>query len=59
MLKDDLLDGAEAAGAYIGIPARKIYHMTEQRLRPCVRMGRRLYYRKSELEAAFRSREDA
>jgi excisionase family DNA binding protein len=55
MLKDDLLDGAKAAAAYIGVPQRKVFHMVERGLLPCTRMGRRLYFRRSELEAAFRS----
>lgn len=55
MLSDDLLSGAKAAAAYIGETTRAVYHMTEQGRLPVIRMGRRLYFRKSELEAAFRS----
>lgn len=55
MLKDDLLPGAKAAAAYVGVPARAIYHLTEKGLLPAVRMGRSLYYRKSELDRAFSS----
>lgn len=55
MLGDDLLDGANAAATYLGIKPRVIYHMTEAGHLPVIRKGRRLYFRKSELEAAFRS----
>lgn len=55
MLTEDLLAGAMAAAAYLGVKPRSIYHMTEAGHLPVIRKGRRLYYRKSELEAAFRS----
>ena len=55
MLSDDLLAGAQAAADYLGISRWAIYHMTEQGQLSVIRKGRRLYYRKSELEAAFRS----
>ncbi|CAH0496623.1 helix-turn-helix domain-containing protein [Novosphingobium sp. CECT 9465] len=55
MLSDDLLGGAKAAAAYIGQNDRAIYHMVQQGLLPVIRKGRKLYFRKSELEAAFRS----
>lgn len=55
MLSDDLLAGASAAAVYVGVKPRAIYHMTENALLPVIRKGRRLYFRKSELEAAFRS----
>ncbi|QDM40357.1 helix-turn-helix domain-containing protein [Altererythrobacter sp. TH136] len=55
MLNADLLSGAKAAGDYIGESPRAVYHMTERGLLPCIRKGRKLYFRKSELEAAFRS----
>jgi len=55
MLSSDLLSGAKAAAEYIGETPRAVYHMTEQGLLPVIRKGRKLYFRKSELEAAFRS----
>lgn len=55
MLSQDLLSGASAAAAFVGVTSRAIYHMTEQGHLPVIRMGKRLFYRKSELEAAFRS----
>lgn len=54
-LKDDLLAGAKAAAEYIGVAPRVVYHMTERGLLPVIRKGKRLYYRKSELERAFTS----
>jgi excisionase family DNA binding protein len=53
MLADDLLAGAEAAASYIGVKPRSVYHMVETGQLPCVRMGRKIYFRKSELERAF------
>lgn len=55
MLRDDLLGGAKAAAEYIGEKPRAIYHLVENGLLPCVRKGRKLYFRKSELERAFSS----
>jgi excisionase family DNA binding protein len=54
-LSQDLLAGAEAAGAYVGIGQRAIYHMVEAGQLPVIRKGRRLYFRKTELEKAFSS----
>ena len=53
VLKDDLLSGASAAAAYVGVKPRSIYHMVDGGQLPAIRMGRKLYFRKSELERAF------
>lgn len=53
-LNSDLLPGAAEAAAYIGLPRRAIYRMTEQGHLPVCRKGRRLFYRKSELDMAFK-----
>ena len=53
-LADDLLAGAAAAAAYCGLSRRIIYHLTETGDLPVIRIGRRLYYRKSELDKVFR-----
>lgn len=55
MLNADLICGATAAARYTGLTARQIYHMVECGNLPAVRKGRLLFFRKSELEAAFRS----
>lgn len=55
MLANDLLAGADAAATYLGVTPRAIYHMAEGGHLPVIRKGRKLYFRKSELEAAFRS----
>jgi len=55
MLNTDLLCGAKAAAEYIGEPQRTIYHLAEKGLIPVIRKGRKLYFRKSELERAFKS----
>ncbi len=59
MLSTDLLQGAKAAASYIGVKPRAVYHMVENEQLPVIRRGRRLFFRKSELEAAFRSSEAA
>ena len=55
MLSNDLLSGAKAAAEYTGQPVRAIYHLAEKGLLPAIRKGRKLYFRKSELERAFSS----
>lgn len=55
MLTDDLLPGATAAADYLGLTPRAIYHMVEAGHLPTIRKGRRLFFRKSELEDAFRA----
>lgn len=55
LLSDDLLSGAGEAAAFTGLPRRAIYHMAESGALPVIRKGRRLYFRRSELERAFRS----
>lgn len=55
MLGHDLIKGAASAASYIGVTPRTVYHMCETGLLPHVKKGKRLYFRKSELEAAFRS----
>ena len=59
MLSMDLLSGAKAAADFIGETPRAVYHMADKGLLPCIRKGRKLYFRKSELEAAFRSESPA
>lgn len=53
MLADDLLPGAAAAAAYIGVTPRAVYAMSEAGMLPVVRKGRRLFFRRSELDRAF------
>lgn len=57
MLSADLIKGAKAVENETGgvITARQVYHMVEQGHLPVIRKGRALYFRRSELEAAFRS----
>ena len=55
MLNADLIDGATAAAEYTGLKPRQIYHMAETGLIPVIRIGRKIMFRKSELDAHFRS----
>lgn len=54
-MNSDLLPGAARAAAYTGLPRRVIYRMTEQGHLPVTRKGRRLFYRKTELDEAFKA----
>jgi excisionase family DNA binding protein len=53
MLADDLLPGAKGAANYSGLSERQIYHLVEAGHLVAIRKGKRLYFRKSELERAF------
>jgi len=55
MLNADLIDGARRAAEFTGLSTRQIYNLVENGRLPVVRLGRKLFFRKSELEAAFRS----
>ena len=57
MLANDLLKGAKAVETETGgtISQRQVYHLVEQGLLPVIRKGRSMYFRRSELEAAFRA----
>tara|TARA_Y100000815_G_scaffold251807_1_gene255530 strand:- start:181 stop:360 length:180 start_codon:yes stop_codon:yes gene_type:complete len=59
MLSTDLIKGAKAAASYCGLQPRSIYHMVETGTLPVIRKNRTLFFRKSELEAAFRSQDAA
>jgi len=54
-LSNDLLEGAGAAASYIGLSRRSVYHMTEAGHLPVIRFGRKLFYRKSDLERVFQA----
>lgn len=55
MLSDDLLTGAPAAARFLGVRPRVIYHLVETGNLPVIRKGRKLFFRKSELERSFTS----
>lgn len=55
MLNEDIVRGARGAAEFVGIPTRQIYHLVEGGHLPVIRMGKTLFFRKSELEAVFRS----
>lgn len=54
-LSDDLIEGANDAAAFIGTKPRTVYHLVEIGALPCKRMGKKLFFLKTELRAAFRS----
>jgi hypothetical protein len=57
MLGNDLIKGAKAVETETGgvITQRQVYHMVENGQLPVIRKGRSMYFRRSELEATFRS----
>ncbi len=57
MLLNDLIKGAKGVESESNgrIKTRQVYHMVEQGLLPVIRKGRSMYFRRSELEASFRS----
>ncbi|MDF2493273.1 helix-turn-helix domain-containing protein [Sphingomonas sp.] len=54
-LADDMISGAKDAARYTGLSVREIYTLADKGRVPVVRKGRRLYFRKSELDRAFAS----
>ena len=54
-LSEDLIRGARAAAEYIGpsVTTRMVFHMAENGHLPCIRKGRALFFRKSDLDEAF------
>lgn len=55
-LADDLIEGAADAAEFVfgdRSKRRKVYRMTEKGELPAIRKGSRIFYRKSDLEAAF------
>lgn len=58
-LADDLLQGVNAASDYTGIGRRTLYNWVETSSIPFTRVGKLLFFRKSELDAAFSPGGDA
>ena len=54
---EDLIRGAKGVehDSQGRIKARQVYHMVENGQLPVIRKGRSMFFRRSELEAAFRS----
>jgi excisionase family DNA binding protein len=59
MLKDDLLQGAQAAADYTGLNRRTIYSLIASDSLKHTKIGKLLFFRKSELDAAFSSEQVA
>ncbi len=55
MLNEDLIAGGAAIAAYIGVTERACWHLIYSGEVPVIRKGRKIFARKSELEAAFRA----
>ena len=50
---NDLISGADQAASFLGLKRRDVYRLVENGHLPVVRKGRRLFFRKSELERSF------
>jgi len=59
MIKDDLIVGARAAAEHIGLSPRFVYSMVERGDLPVIRSGKRLLFRKSELDRALTGHPEA
>lgn len=55
MLKQDLLKGAKGASDYSGLPVRTIYHLVEIGELKAIKKGQTLFFRKSDIDAAFQA----
>ena len=57
MLGNDLIKGAKSVEVETRglITQRQVYHMVENGRLPVIRKGRAMFFRRSELEEAFRS----
>lgn len=53
MLNGDVIVGAKAAAEFCGLSPRFIYSMVERGDLPVIRSGKRLIFRRSELERAL------
>ena len=53
MLGDDLLPGAKSAALFMGVTPDVVYNMVRHGRLPTVRVGHKLYFRKSALERVF------
>jgi excisionase family DNA binding protein len=54
LLADDLLQGMKQGAEYVGLPEKAFAHLVTKGAIPSIRMGTRaVYFRKSELDAAF------
>lgn len=58
-MHSDLMVGAESAASYTGLSRRTVYRLVDEGRLPVVRKGRRLYFRRSELDRAFSAEEAA
>lgn len=55
MLNEDLIKGAKGAAEFLGVSRPVVYAMVAEGNLPVIRKKSRMFFRRSELEAAFRS----
>lgn len=54
-LSDDLLEGADEAATYLGLKRGTVYRLVAANEIPAIHKGRKIFFRKSELDRAFQS----
>ena len=59
ILSEDLLEGAEAIGAFLGKDPRTVYYLASQKILPIFKLGAVLPARKSRLAQAIEELENA
>ena len=57
-LGDDLLSGASAIAAFLGMTPRTVYDLAEKGRIPTFKLGNRIYARKSELDQCMRAKKN-
>lgn len=58
-LREDLIKGAKRAARFTGLSERAIYHLIDTGRVPHTKVGRDLYFRKSELQEFFSAKRAA
>lgn len=54
-LKEDLMNGGKAIAKFIGLPEQTTYRLIANGEIPVIRVGKKIFGRKSEISARFRS----
>jgi hypothetical protein len=59
ILSEDLLEGAEAIGAFLGKDPRTVYYLASRKILPIFKLGAVLHARKSRLAQAIEELENS
>jgi hypothetical protein len=58
-IADDMLEGAEAIAAFLGLTRRQVFNLVRERRLPFFKLGQKIFARKSTLVAHLASLEEA